>query len=221
LNTLSRRNLGSRRDARKLQQAALLSYPLHPQVAQSVHFILRQLLDLIETIEKQVTTIDRFIIEYFADDLDIQRLQTIPGIGIVFAAGLAAELRPTQRFFSDDKFDLSSGSFQHRSIQHAQAAVAKLAGLWWPRSQSGNFEAQDRRLPRACNPYLRYYLVEAANRVRENVAEYGQFYSRKFAEAKKHHHRRAIVLTARKLLRLIFALLHNHQAYQLRRTSQA
>jgi len=206
-------------NARKLQQTARLSYPLHPQVAESVHFTLRRLLDLIETLEKQIKAIDLFIADQFANDIDIQHLEAIAGIGIVFAAGLTAELRPTQRFFFDHKFDLLSGSFKPRSFEQAQAAVAKLAGLWWPRNQSGNFEAEDRHLPRACNPYLRYYVVEAANRVRENVEEYGQFYARKYAEARKHHHRRAIVLTARKLLRLVFALLHKHQAYQPRRSA--
>jgi hypothetical protein len=203
--------------ARKLQEVVQLSYPLSPTVAASVHFVLCQLLDLIETYEKQLKSFDAFIAEQYADDLDIRHLDEIGGIGLVYAAGLVAELRPTERFFVDKHFDLHSGQLQPRSFHQAQAAAAKLAGLWWPRNQSGNFEAEDRRLPFACNPYLRYYLVEAANHVRENVAEYGQFYQRKFAEAKKHHHRRAIILTARKLLRLVFVLLHNHQAYQPRR----
>jgi transposase len=206
-------------NVRKLQQVARHSYPLHPQVSKNIHFILGHLLDMIETVEKKLKAFDSFIAEQYADNLDIAHLDAIGGIGLVYASGLVAELYPTQRFFLDDKLDLHSGLIKPRSMHQAQAAAAKLAGLWWPRNQSGNFDAQDRRLPHACNPYLRYFIVEATNHVRENVAEYGQYYARKFAESKKHPHRRAIILTARKLLRLVFVLLHNHQAYQPRRHS--
>lgn len=204
-------------NAGKLKEIARRSYPIDPQVAASVHFCLLRWLELIETLEKQLRTCDRTLALQCADDGDIQHLQAIGGIGATFAAGLVAELRPTQRFFIDDHLDLHTGLRRPHTLAQAQAAAAKLAGLWWPRSQSGNFEAQDRHLPRACNPYLRYYLVEAANHVREYVDDYRLFYDRKFSEATKHHHRRAIVLTARKLLRLVFALLHKHQAYQPRR----
>jgi len=220
LKLLSRGSLADpQENARKLQEVARHSYPLDPAVAPCVHFILRCQIDLIQAYEKQLKALDAFIAEYFGDDPDIRHLQAISGIGPVFAAGLVAELRPTQRFFVDPRFDLHSGRQHLRSLHQAQAAIAKLAGLWWPRNQSGNFDAQDRRLPRACNAYLRYYLVEAANRVRENTADYGLYYQRKFAETKKHPHKRALVLTARKLLRLVFVLLHKHQAYQLRRQS--
>ncbi|RPJ36265.1 MAG: IS110 family transposase, partial [Chloroflexi bacterium] len=85
-----------------------------------------------------------------------------------------------------------------RTWGDAQAAAAKLAGLWWPRNQSGNRDSQERHMPKAANPYLRYYLVEAAQHVRDHLAEYDQFYQQKYRETQKHKHRRALVLTARK-----------------------
>ena len=69
-------------------------------------------------------------------------------------------------------------------------------------------------MSKAGNAYLRYYLIEAANHVRGHVPEYGAFYQRKYAEATKHQHQRALVLTARKLVRLVFVLLHKHEAYR-------
>ncbi|OAQ02777.1 hypothetical protein A3O11_07590 [Ligilactobacillus aviarius] len=63
------------------------------------------------------------------------------------------------------------------------------------------------------NRYFRYYLVEAANSVKNRVPEYKTFYQRKYAETPKHKHKRALVLTARKFVRLVDTLLRNHQLY--------
>jgi len=41
-------------------------------------------------------------------------------------------------------------------------ALAKMAGLVWRRNQSGEFEAEERRLIRSADRYLRYYLVAVA-----------------------------------------------------------
>lgn len=201
-------------NASKLAQVARRSYPVDPQVLDSANFILNRWFDLIEVMEKQLRTFDRFIAQQCANDLDIHNLDSIDGISLIFAAGLAAELRPLERFFADDKLDPTTGRRQPHTSAQAQAAAAKLAGLWWPANQSGKFSAEERHMPNACNAYLRYYLVEAAQHVREYVHEYAEYYERKYKEATKHHHRRAIVLTARKLLRLVFALLLKHQAYQ-------
>jgi len=61
----------------------------------------------------------------------------VRGIGPVYAAGLVAEIGDIARFKDND-------------------ALAKYAGLWWPRNQSGTFEAADRSLSKAGNAYLRY-----------------------------------------------------------------
>ncbi|MBL7184561.1 MAG: hypothetical protein ISS50_08965 [Anaerolineae bacterium] len=50
--------------------------------------------------------------------------------------------------------------------------------------------------------------------MRRHNAEYTPYYQRKFDESLKHKHWRATVLTARKLVRLVFALLHDEEMYQ-------
>ena len=96
----------------------------------------------------------------------------------------------------------------------------------WRKRQSADFEAEDTRLTRARNRYLRYYFCEAANAVRMHDAEYAAFYERKYNEVRKHQHirrtlrERAIVLTARKLVRLVVRLLTTNQPYQPRRPSE-
>lgn len=63
------------------------------------------------------------------------------------------------------------------------------------------------------NLYLRYYLCEAANSLRKCDPEFRRFYNLKFREVTKHQHRRALALTARKLVRLVYALLKTNRLY--------
>ncbi len=74
--------------------------------------------------------------------------------------------------------------------------------------------AQERRMCKSGNRYLRYYLIEAANRMRVHIPEYAAYYARKYREVTKHQHKRALVLTARKSVGLMVGLLHRHEAYR-------
>jgi transposase len=127
-------------------------------------------------------------------------LDTIPGFGPVFCAGILAEL----------------GDLAH--FQYDSAKVAKFVGFKWRKHQSADFQAEDTHLTRTGNRYLRYYFCEAANSVRQRDAEYAAYYDRKFHEVRAHQHKRAVVLTARKLVRLVVRLLTTHQPYRPRRT---
>ena len=84
-------------------------------------------------------------------------------------------------------------------------------------SHSAESQAEETPLTRTGNRYLRYYFCEAANTVRLRNAEYAAYYDRKYHEVRKHQHKRAIVLTARKLVRLVVRLLTTNQPYQARR----
>jgi hypothetical protein len=52
--------------------------------------------------------------------------------------------------------------------------------------------------------------------MRQCIPEYADFYARKYREASKHKHKRALVLTARKSVGLVVGLLHRHEAYRPR-----
>jgi len=121
-------------------------------------------------------------------------LQSIPGIGPVWASGILSEIGDITSFHSSD-------------------ALAKYAGLYWPKGDSGDFTSEDNRISKAGNPYLRYYLGEAANSVRKHLPEYAEFYAKKYAEVTKHQHKRALALTSRKFVRLVFGLLVKNQLY--------
>ncbi len=74
-------------------------------------------------------------------------------------------------------------------------------------------------LSRERNPYLRYWFVQAAHTLQRYQPDYRSFYWRKYYQAHHHHHRQALILTARKAVRLIFALLHKGQLARLEEAS--
>lgn len=98
-----------------------------------------------------------------------------------------------------------------------QAAVAKYAGLTWQRHQSSSFEAEDTKRIRSGNRFLRYYLAEATNSVKNHNSQFGEYYRKKYKEVSRHSHKRALVLTARKLVLLVDVLLRNDPLYTSRR----
>lgn len=178
--------------ASSIQKAARDSYRLSKCVEDSIDLILGSSIEIIRHLKRQIKDLDKAIARVL-DGLP-NTLETIPGLGPVSCAGILAEIGDIERFEN-------------------QAAIAKFAGLFWPRHQSGDYEADDKMLARTGNRYLRYYLVEAANLVRRHEPEYRAFYQKKYREVQKHSHKRALVLTARKLVRLIDALLRNDQIY--------
>ncbi|AFM41113.1 transposase [Desulfosporosinus acidiphilus SJ4] len=178
--------------ARELKEAARKAHRLRGSLLQPINLILATSIETIHALEKQVKKIDKAIeaeIRHFPNTLI-----TIPGIGPVLSAGIIAEIGDIRRFPNE-------------------GALAKFIGLTWRSHQSGDFTADDTPLTRTGNTYLRSYIIQAANLVRQKEPEYKAFYQRKFSESKTHHHRRALVLTARKLVRMVDALLRSNQIY--------
>ncbi|AVX30713.1 Transposase [Carboxydocella thermautotrophica] len=178
--------------AEALKKAARNAHRLRGDLLEPVNLILATSLETIRCLEKQVKTIDKAIARELANFK--HTLDSVPGLGPVMCAGLIAEIGNIHRFNND-------------------SALAKFAGLTWRSHQSGEFEADETPLTRTGNAYLRYYFVQAANLVRQHEPEYRDFYARKYRESKTHHHRRALVLTARKLVRMVDALLRSNQLY--------
>src|SRR5262249_10466614 len=175
-----------------LQRAARDSYRLDKVLQEPLRLVLATTLATIRTLQTQLKTVDKTIAQELATIP--QTLASVPGLGPVWSAGLIAELGDITRF--DD-----------------EAAIAQFAGLTWEAKQSGSFQAEDTALTKRGNSYLRYYLVEAANSVRTHCPEYAHYYAAKYAETPKHAHQRALVLTARKLVRLIDVLLREGRRY--------
>ena len=127
--------------AEEIKKAARESYRLRADLADSVQFILENTMINIRALKSSLKEVNKAIekeMEGFSNPL-----LSVKGIGPVYAAGIFACIGNIKRFSTHDQ-------------------IAKLAGLVWKRNQSGKFEAEERRLIREADRYLRYYLVEAA-----------------------------------------------------------
>ena len=178
--------------AKALQKAARSSYRLPKTVNDSVNQVLAISITSIRALESQIKAFDKAITKQM--ELLPNVLISIPGIGPVLSAGIMAEIGDINRFQN-------------------QAALAKYAGLAWQQHQSGDFEAQTTRMIHSGNRFLKYYLCEAAFSLVRCDKEYSRFYHLK-KEVNRFQHKRALALTARKFVRLVFALLKDNRLYR-------
>lgn len=179
--------------AKAIQKAARSSYRLPKTVNDSVNQVLSISITSMKALETQIKEFDKAIAAQM--ELLPNVLISIPGVGPVYSAGIMAEIGDINRFKNQD-------------------ALAKYAGLAWTQHQSGDFEAQNTRLIRSGNRFLKYYLCEAAFSLVRCDKEYKAFYRQKYKEVNRYQHKRALALTARKFVRLVFALLKDHRLYR-------
>lgn len=180
-----------------LNKAVRSSYRLDQTAYNGINIAVASSLSTIRFLENELKQVDKAILDTVngLNSNAYNSLLSIRGIGKVYAAGILAEIG-------------SIDYFKHNSN------LAKYAGLYWNRTQSGKFEKEDKKFSQHANKYLRYYLIEAtASCVRMNFPFIKIFYDSKFKEVAKHQHKRALVLSARKLVRLIFGLLRKNQYY--------
>ena len=179
-----------------LKKATRNSYRLKPEIDQAITQTLSMTFDNIRFYQSQNKRLKKVLKRQLK--AIPQTLITVDGIGPVLTAGIISEIGDINRF---DK----------------ETNLASYAGLTWSQYQSGSFTAEETHLTKKGNKYLRYYLVEAANSLRVHNDSYKSYYYKKYNEVPKHKHKRALVLTARKFVRLVFALLSKGEIYQPRR----
>ena len=178
--------------AKQIHAAAKGSYRLPKTINDSVNQAMSASIAAMRAMQAQIKTLEKAIEQQF--EIIPNTLTSIPGIGPVYSAGIIAEIGDIHRFES-------------------QASVAKYAGLVWTQHQSGDFEAERTRMIKSGNRFLRYYLLEAANSVRRCDSEFKRYYDLKYKEVNVGQHKRALALTARKLVRLVFRLLKDNRLY--------
>jgi len=178
--------------AKAVQAAARGSYRLPKTVNDSVNQVLSISISSMRAMQTQIKALDKEIQRQFENIPNT--LISVRGIGPVFSAGIIAEIGDINRFAG-------------------QAQLAKYAGLAWIQHRSGTFEAQNTRLIKSGNRFLKYYLCEAAFSLVRCDTEYRRYYDLKYKEVNKYQHKRALALTARKLVRLVFRLLKDNRLY--------
>lgn len=178
--------------AEDLLQMAQDSFLIPQGLVDSVHLLIKQTLQQLDLLEKHLNKLKKQIEKSM---IGIKHpLLSIPGIGAVSAALIIAEIGDISRF-------------------EVEAKLAKYAGLTWRTKQSGNFRAEETFMTKTGNVYLRRGLMIAAQSMVNHNDEYAEYYQRKFKETPRHAHKRALSLTARKLVRLVHAMLSTNQLY--------
>lgn len=178
----------------KIKAMARKSYKIRPELAKSVNLVLAMTMKNITIMQKTLREVNNAISEELKAFPNT--LQSIPDIGPVYTAGIIAEIGDVKRFGNEAK-------------------LAKFAGLAWRIFQTSDYQSDETPFFRSSNKYLRYYLVQAANSLKNHNAQYRKFYDIKYKEALKHKHKRALVLTARKFVRLAYAMLKSGKLYQI------
>lgn len=197
INSKSRGRIAEpEKTAKLLQTAARNSYRLDECLYDPLTISITCSFNCISSYEKELKAIDSAILKTVKglNPLEYQILNSIPGIGKVYSASILAEMGSIKCFTDNN-------------------SLAKYCGIVWKQNQSGNFNAEITPMSKAGNRYLRYYIIEATGSVIKHCPEFKAFYDKKFAETTTHQHKRALALTSRKFLRMLFGLLDKSQLY--------
>ena len=154
-------------------------------------FQLKQLIDRMNFLDKQIEALDIEIIKYY-EQFDCY-LHTIPGIGIIGAATILAEIGDISRF------------------KNSSALVA-FAGIDPTVRQSGEFNSTHNHMSKRGSPYLRQAIFLAATTCSFHNSPLNAYYKKKRDQGK--HHLTATGAVARKLTTVIYAVLRDSKPYE-------
>ena len=156
----------------------------------SIALLIRQYIEQIRFVEKQVDSIDIEIARLFSA-FDNQ-LTTITGIGPTLAATILSEIGDIRKFASPGK-------------------LAAFAGIDPTMKQSGNFVGSHVHMSKRGSPYLRRAIWLAATIAAFKDPSISVYYQRKRSEGKSHL--TALGHVSRKMVNIIFAVLRDNTPY--------
>ena len=157
----------------------------------AVSFQLKQLIDRMNFLDKQIEALDCQILEYY-EKFDCY-LHTIPGIGMIAAATILAEIGDINRFKSS-------------------SALVAFAGIDPTVRQSGEFSNTHNHMSKRGSPYLRHAIFLAATTCSFHNSPLNAYYKKKREQGK--HHLTATGAVARKLTTVIYAVLRDGKPYE-------
>ncbi len=117
--------------ARQLREIIEESFPTQPELVTSLHCLLTMTLDHLAFIEKQITQVERLMMQEAREHHpEVLCLMSPRGIGIALASGIASEIGGLQRFFASKKWDKRKKRYRNKNLRDVEDAVANYAGLW-------------------------------------------------------------------------------------------
>jgi len=114
-------------------------------------------LRLVDDLAREIIAADREIVVAFRDDDRVRRLLPIPGVGILTAATIVAEVWDVTRFPSADHLASWAGltPTERSSADHVRRGHISKQGSRWLRSGDGRGRREDRVIPVGQAPPLR------------------------------------------------------------------
>lgn len=153
---------------------------------------LKHTIQLINQLTTEISEIEH-LIKNIVVKLELP-LATIPGIGIISAAEIIGEIEDFSRFETPDQ-------------------LLAFAGLAPTTYQSGTFVSTHAKMEKRGSRYLRATIINVTRTVCLWDRRFGIYLAKKSSEGK--HYFVALSHTAKKLVRVIFALQKNNQEYHL------
>ena len=175
--------------AQEIQNTARNSFGIL-LASDSIALLIRQYIEQIRFVEKQVDRIDTEIARLLSA-FDNQ-LTTITGIGPTLAATILSEIGDIRKFASPGK-------------------LAAFAGIDPTMKQSGNFVGSHVHMSKRGSPYLRRAIWLAATIAAFKDPSISVYYQRKRSEGKSHL--TALGHVSRKMVNIIFAVLRDNTPY--------
>jgi transposase len=160
----------------------------------SIHqMMLDQYLDLIDSLNERIKSVNQVIRAWAKDDPRAQLLISMPGIGIYSAAVLVAEIGYIQRF-------------------EGPKQLCSYAGLV-PSTRSSDTRVRHGRITKEGSPWLRWIMVSAAQRAACASPRLAVYFERTLQQ---HGKKTARVALARQMLSIVYYMLLRKTPYQER-----
>lgn len=178
------------------QQARLQWRSCLAMLPEQTRFVSEQLLDQLDFLQKQIEQQEVRLKQLLQVTPTMQRLKTLPGVGLILSATLALEIGEVSRFASPPQ-------------------LASYAGTT-PRVHSSGDKTRYGRLRTDTNRYLKWAYVEAANVIVLNQQSWNQKHVvRLYRRLKERRgHPKAIGAVARHLAEASFWILRRDEDYR-------
>ena len=154
--------------------------------------LLSQDLEVLEQLDREIKCSEQQISTELGNDVEVQRLQSLPGVGKLLAAVMASELDGAERFATNIK-------------------------LWGYCGLAPSTRSSDRRIWHGpllgqCNKWLRWAFIEAAWIAINHSGYFGAIYSRQIQRGKIPN--QAIIVVARRLCEIAWKLLREKRDFE-------
>jgi len=154
-------------------------------------FLLDNALDLLEQVEARVAAADEQLLRHASVEQDAQLLMTIPGIHVTVSIGVLSAIGDVRRFPTPGQ-------------------MAAYLGVV-PRVSQSAGRCYHGRITKAGNSNARSLLIEAAQALARSSSPLTATYHR---VRRKRGHNVAVTALARKMVTVIWHMLHNHEPYR-------